>query len=342
MYSKNKTLNTLLVIIIVLFFSSCKTQVRLTGKIANLSAKDSIVKLRAKGFDKSIKIDSDGHFSDGFEITESGIYNFHIKGNRIPLFLDKGYKLNIETDAKNISILNFDGKGKETNNFLVASNKEYKALSRNYNKLYQLDTLSLNKEIASIKDRLIILYADKKVDKDIAKKIENQFEKVFVKLKDKTKRTSKRNTRQGGLKAGDIAPQFHNLENYNGGTTSMEDLKGKYIYIDVWATWCGPCRAQIPALKVLEEEYRDKNIEFVSISSDRPKSYDRWRRMIEREEMKGIQLYMGNDKSFMRDFGIRGIPRFIFIDPEGKIVRSSAPRPSQTKQVKKMFDAAGL
>ncbi|MCD8445706.1 TlpA family protein disulfide reductase, partial [Tenacibaculum finnmarkense] len=56
---------------------------------------------------------------------------------------------------------------------------------------------------------------------------------------------------------GQIAPKFSNFENYNGGTTSLDDLlnKGNYLYIDVWATWCAYCKREIPLLKNLEEEY---------------------------------------------------------------------------------------
>ncbi|GAW90641.1 hypothetical protein FPS14_contig00079-0007 [Flavobacterium psychrophilum] len=53
------------------------------------------------------------------------------------------------------------------------------------------------------------------------------------------------------------APTF-NYANHKGGTTKLEDFKGKYIYIDVWATWCGPCRGEIPFLQKIEEKYHEK------------------------------------------------------------------------------------
>ena len=67
------------------------------------------------------------------------------------------------------------------------------------------------------------------------------------------------------LPKGAPSPSFVDYENYNGGKTSLADLKGKYVYIDVWATWCGPCKAEIPSLKKIEKEYHGKNIAFVSV-----------------------------------------------------------------------------
>lgn len=128
---------------------------------------------------------------------------------------------------------------------------------------------------------------------------------------------------------GKPSPTF-NYENHKGGTTSLEDLKGKYVYIDVWATWCGPCIREIPALKETEKNYKGKNIQFVSISIDEPKDYDKWRAMVTDKSLVGVQLMADNNWSskFVKDYAILGIPRFILVDPEGNIVSADAPRPS--------------
>ena len=134
---------------------------------------------------------------------------------------------------------------------------------------------------------------------------------------------------------GELSPKFMNYENFRGGTTSLDDLKGKYVYIDVWATWCGPCKREIPSLKKIEKQYHGKNIEFVSISVDVEKDHEAWKKMIVDKELGGIQLYADKswDSNFITDFSIKGIPRFILIDPEGKIVTPNAPRPSSPKLV---------
>ncbi|WP_456378085.1 TlpA family protein disulfide reductase [Lutibacter sp.] len=71
-----------------------------------------------------------------------------------------------------------------------------------------------------------------------------------------------------------------NYENYKGGKTSLEDLKGKILFVEIWATWCGPCIKQMPALTQLIKDYKGKDIKFVSISIDSKNDYDKWRTMV--------------------------------------------------------------
>lgn len=140
------------------------------------------------------------------------------------------------------------------------------------------------------------------------------------------------------LTAGNASPTF-DYENYNGGNTSLADLKGKYVYIDVWATWCGPCLREIPSLKKIEKEYSNKNLQVVSISIDEPKDYDKWKEMIQDKSLGGLQLMADNNwnSKFVKDYGILGIPRFILVDPKGEIVSADAPRPSDP-ELRKMLD----
>ena len=140
---------------------------------------------------------------------------------------------------------------------------------------------------------------------------------------------------------GSASPEFSNYENYKGGTNSLSDFKGKYVYIDVWATWCGPCKQQIPFLQRLEKEYHSKNIEFVSISIDQPNLKDTWKKMISDKNMSGVQLFAGGDQSFASAYQISGIPRFILIDPEGNIIEANAPRPSDPN-LRSIFTELGL
>ncbi|NQW36720.1 MAG: TlpA family protein disulfide reductase [Flavobacteriales bacterium] len=142
---------------------------------------------------------------------------------------------------------------------------------------------------------------------------------------------------------GQTSPLFVDYENYKGGTTSLADLKGKFVYIDVWATWCGPCKIEIPFLKKIEKEYHAKNIAFVSVSVDTDKAHDTWKKMIKEEKLGGIQLFSDKNwnSKFVTDYMIKGIPRFILIDPDGNIVSSNAPRPS-SPDLKKLLSEYNL
>lgn len=129
------------------------------------------------------------------------------------------------------------------------------------------------------------------------------------------------------LQKGKEAADFSGLTT-SGDTISLSDFRGKYVYLDVWATWCGPCRLEIPKLKELEEKYRNRNIVFVSLSIDQEKVA--WAEMVAAEEMKGVQIHMANarDEAFVKTYLIRSIPRFILIDKDGRFVNSNAERPT--------------
>lgn len=127
------------------------------------------------------------------------------------------------------------------------------------------------------------------------------------------------------LNPGKMAPDFTG-KTPDGKTISLSDLKGKYVYVDVWATWCGPCRGEIPYLEKLEKEYHGKNITFLSVSID--KDAEKWRKMVDEKHLKGVQINVGSSSSLNKDYMIIGIPHFMLFDPEGKIVKIYAPRPS--------------
>jgi len=144
------------------------------------------------------------------------------------------------------------------------------------------------------------------------------------------------------LAKGAPSPTF-DYENYKGGNTALTDLKGKYVYIDVWATWCGPCIAEIPSLKKIEHDYEQSDIEFVSISIDEKRDYETWRTMIQDKELGGIQLMsdLAWKSQFVKNYAIEGIPHFILLDPEGNIVNANADRPSSPK-LAETFESLGL
>ena len=132
------------------------------------------------------------------------------------------------------------------------------------------------------------------------------------------------------LRKGKPAPQW-SYPDINGKEFALKDFKGKYVYIDVWATWCGPCKAEIPKLAKLAKDYKNKDIVFVSVSVDDNKGA--WQKMLKENNYDWIQIHAEKawKSKIIEDNGIRGIPRFMMIDKEGNIVNVNAPQPSSDK-----------
>lgn len=137
------------------------------------------------------------------------------------------------------------------------------------------------------------------------------------------------------ISKGTVSPIFE-LYDINNNLVTLESLKGKLVYIDIWATWCIPCVLEIPALKKLEKEFKNKNIEFVSIcTSDTKENFEK---MVKEKDMGGIQLFAPDDSiSFFEDYFVSGIPRFILIDQDGKIIDANAYNPSDSKLKKQLL-----
>ncbi len=122
------------------------------------------------------------------------------------------------------------------------------------------------------------------------------------------------------------APDF-SLADINGKRFDLSDFKGKYVYMDIWATWCGPCKVQIPFMKELEKQFHNEPIHFVSVSLDKLEDKPIWEKMVRENQMSGVQLFAGREDNFGFDYKIEYIPTFIILDKEGNIMIDGAPAP---------------
>ncbi len=137
---------------------------------------------------------------------------------------------------------------------------------------------------------------------------------------------------------GSDAPAFDfTLEDVNGKLVTLSSFKGKVVYIDFWATWCAPCRAEIPHMNKLKEELKDnKDIVMICVSTDQAADKDKWKQMVKDMKMEGYQLFAGDKYPDIRKYyKISGIPHFVMIGKDGKIFKNMTIRPSnpQTKSV---------
>ncbi len=325
----------LIIVFVGLVLLSCnqepKEYVTVSGKIMNPHDSKTLIIMDQKGPKKEIYINADGTFSDTLKV-EKGSYTIKHGEQYGEIYLENDYDLKIMTDYNDFdNTLTFEGRNADKSRFyikttLLTQNKLGDGIMDLPEEDFKRAMSGVQDAYTKLKSEFKDLDADFFTDQDKGmermQKMYSQFynEKIAMRKE---------------LPAGKASPQFINYENHDGSKTSLSDLKGKYVYIDVWATWCGPCIAEIPALKEVEKKYHDKNIEFVSISIDRPNAYDKWKKMVIDKELGGIQLLADNNakSKFVIDYKISGIPRFILIDPDGNIINADAPRPSSPKLI---------
>ena len=112
----------------------------------------------------------------------------------------------------------------------------------------------------------------------------------------------------------------------------LSDFRGKYVYLDFWATWCVPCLKEMKVMPSLVKDYGDQ-VTFISVSLDN--KYETMLEFLKKRdlpypgnEFKEYYLHFGGDKSIKEAYRIKSVPIYIFIDREGKIVKAPAERPS--------------
>ena len=142
------------------------------------------------------------------------------------------------------------------------------------------------------------------------------------------------------LKSGQLFPPFEGVVDINDKPISFEqlNLKGKMLFIDIWATYCPDCRKELPALETLQQTYKGKPITFVSISVDRDK--EAWKTMVKEKKLGGIHLYASPETKelFKELYDLRSIPRYMLIDEKGNIINANLPMPSD-KNLKELITA---
>lgn len=301
-------------------FGQAKDQVKFTAKITNRNS-DSLVIVGGDNFRKVIKIGSNDLFAANFEAPK-GFYKFSDGTESSTLFLLPNSEVNLTIDAKEFDeTILYKGKGVNESNFLAQYLLESEKFQEEAFKKDQSEfTKLLEEKTKADKDKL------NKGDFDPVFKsaIEVSFDQFSGYAVGQYNRIAQMRKLDGSA-----SPEFDYV-NHKGGKTKLSDFRGKYVYIDLWATWCGPCRQEIPYLQKIEEKYHGKNIEFVSISIDNAKDNEKWKKFVSDKNLGGVQLFADKDweSEFVVKYGVTGIPRFILIDPKGTIVNSDAARPS--------------
>lgn len=324
-------MNKIVAIALFLLMLSCKEEkprdfVMLKGKIDN--PQSETITIMGKNFRKDISVDPDGSFQDTLKVN-NGFHGFNDGTLQSFVYLKNGYDLQLNFDVNDFpASVQFEGDGAVTNNYL---NEKLQFIKReeldNYKAFFSLEKPEFDARIEDVKAKMDQMLAaavglDQEVI-DLETKANSDLINFYV------SNYPMEHYNFTVLQKGQPSPKF-NYPDINGNQVSLDDLKGKFVYVDVWATWCGPCKREIPYLKELDDEYKGKDLAIVSLSIDKMENKEKWKQMIREQGLKGIQILADQDwnSEFITAYNITGIPRFILIDPEGNIFDANAPRPS--------------
>lgn len=132
---------------------------------------------------------------------------------------------------------------------------------------------------------------------------------------------------------------FTDSENINSLTDCLAPFRGRKVYVDIWATWCGWCKKEFAYQEKLKETLKKKGVEVLYISLDRDELQNRWMNMIKYYEIDGKHLRASKAlKADLKEkLGRYGIPRYLIVDEQGNIVNDKAPRPSHLSELEPLL-----
>lgn len=270
-----------------------------------------------------------GIFIDSFKInTDNYILAYGTK--KTSLYLENGFDLKLKLDTEMFDeTVTYSGIGCVENNYLAQNILYNKKIY--FKKSYTLDEPIYMKLLNQTKEDEMKQLAEVKSNPNFQYIQTQLIQKIYNETLEDRKKYHEYILIQSKLN-NTTCPSFEYI-NYNGGKTKLEDLRGKYVLIDIWTTSCPPCIVDIPFLKKIEEDFNKKNIVFVSISVNSQNNYEKWRNFVKDKNLGGVQLFADNswNSDFMKTCGVISIPRYILIDPTGIIINGNAARPSKPK-----------
>lgn len=215
-----------------------------------------------------------------------------------------------------------DGKftGGPNNDFMLDLNEAFAAVDTSAANYRELTTKSLNDCFAAHPDVEAAAFMYYVFNRETPLE---QYEEGFAKFTERVQNSPMgKNAREEivvrkATQPGIEAPAFV-LNDRDGNPVSLESLRGRYVLLDFWASWCKPCRASMPGLKELYAKYHDKGFEILGISTDT--QADAWKKAVEDDQTPWIHVVDETAVAVAKTYGVHAVPSFFLIDPEGKMI----------------------
>ena len=356
--------NLLIILVLFAFACSSTHQFNLQGKIDDMGNDKVVLQLRGKSLSDTVKVNNgifeislDSIDSDYYRLKfiENNLYlpamlangNIEIRASLIENRYRHIKKVHIKGSSSINNIIEFDDSFgdflkqldteayktylkyylRSENKLSIAEmHKQMGALMKKYPTMPKDLNLFRHKMLLKLTDDIALaeILKSHKMNMTFEQQIElvdalsprmkaNPHMKKFIKNVEDSKLTREGNT----------APNFK-LKNINGENFELNSLRGNYVLLDFWASWCGPCRKSFPHLRQLMEKYKGKNFKIVGISIDKNK--DKWIKASKEEKINWINL-LTNDgtktKKVDELYAIQAVPTVILISPEGKVIKKT-------------------
>ena len=321
-----KLRNLLTVALATLLFACTNTNTKhviISGTITN--PKGDTVKIMMKDTSYITTLNEDAHFNISFNLDSATYLSFFHGEESTAMFLKGGESVNLTIDTEFFDeTIIYEGSAESS---YLAKKYLLGEEANIYSQLFSTEKeefiVNLNKHISDVEQELSTVNNEAFVTaekENNVKMIDYYIEKIEAIA----------NLPQIGEPAIDFT-----YPDKEGNEFSLSTFKGSLVYVDVWATWCGPCKAEIPALKTLEHDYHNNNITFLSVSVDTDK--EAWINMLADKQLGGVQLWANGWTEITKSYAINGIPRFLLFDADGNVISLDAPRPS-SEEIRELLD----